>query len=34
MKKLEEYVDDNLDFLFYDENLNKKFSALNKYADL
>jgi len=29
MKKLEDYLDDNLDFLFNDENLNKKFLSLN-----
>ncbi len=34
MRKLDDYLVENLDFLFHDENLNKKFFVLNKNANL
>ena len=33
MKRIEDYIDNNLDFLFNDENLKKKFFIVNKNAD-
>ncbi len=34
MKMIDEYIVENMDFLFNDENLNKKFLTLNKNANL
>ena len=34
MKRLDEYIDDNMDFLFNDEKVNKKFCILNNHANL
>jgi hypothetical protein len=33
MKKIEEYIDNNLDFLFNDENLKKKFYIVDKNSE-